>query len=755
MNKKNTATFNPLHSRNKTALSLTLFALSGATMSTQAAEIATASTIEEIVVTSTKREQSLLDFAGSISVVKTGAPHLTLGDVASSVPGFSIVDAGPRNPTGLVIRGLRMDPVGDNDLGGDGGTVASYVDNIPLQGYFAPPAFSLKDLQQVEVLRGPQGTLYGNASIGGLLRYVTAKPDLTKSSASITAAVSQTDESDGMNYDTDLVVNAPLIDNTLAVRLLLGKEHNDGFIDNPYLQNGPEDDINDDDTRVARVGALWQATDALSLNASYHQQTVRVDDRQASNPSFTGDDYTAASRSLQPMDGELKLTSLDANYQLPWATLTASVNRYDYETNTQADQTDYFLTLDDIYGEFYSLYDDLSGTTKGDASVQKDSAELRLVSPSDQRFRWLAGAFYSTDELAVTVMDEVPGFTDFLELNRNDDIDYIATQAEDLTERSFYAEVAYDLTPAWEVMIGARSFQYDDDLTVCSGSPIYFELEGDDLGLECTVDSDKHDDLLGKFSTQYKLSDQQTVYLTVAEGFRRGGTNLLPVEIDHHRSYQPDTAINYELGSHSYFLQQHLRVSAALFYIDWQAIQVPGVVDDYYSAIVNAKGARSQGIELEALAKLPAGWSLRAGFSLTEAELTDTVENINGGGENAYSGDRLPGSPRTQWNLGLDYTRALNNQATLDAGVTVSHIGDSYTALNDEFFDYDRLDSYTLANAQASVSWRNWRIGAFIHNIANTHAVTGKRSTYWYREQGQFEYVTRPRTLGISVNYSY
>src|SRR5690606_27918119 len=150
-------------------------------------ELLAANAVEEIIITAAKREQSLLDFSGSVSVVETGTPHLTLNDIARDVPGFFVIDGGAREPAGLVMRGLRMDGVGSNDLRGDGAGVASYFDNIALQGFFAPPSLSLKDLQQVEVLRGPQGTLYGNASIGGLIRYITAKPDLSKNSVSVTA----------------------------------------------------------------------------------------------------------------------------------------------------------------------------------------------------------------------------------------------------------------------------------------------------------------------------------------------------------------------------------------------------------------------------------------------------------------------------------------------------------------------------------------------------------------------------------------
>src|SRR5690606_10202267 len=146
--------------------------------------------------------------------------------------------------------------------------------------------------------------------------------------------------------------------NTLGVRLLLSKEHNEGFIDNPYLITGAKKDINDDELSVARLSVLWQPTDEFSLAASQHVQQADVEDRQASNREFTGDDYTASSRYLQPMDGDLRLSSVDASYKFPGATLTASVNRYDYDAQTLADQTDYFLTsLDD---GFYSDYQSFS-----------------------------------------------------------------------------------------------------------------------------------------------------------------------------------------------------------------------------------------------------------------------------------------------------------------------------------------------------------------------------------------------------------
>jgi len=704
----------------------------------------TAPAVEEVIVTASKRAQSLQDFSGAASVITNLDGMNNIGDIASLVPGFSVVDAGPRNPGVLIMRGLRLDEIGSNDLGGDGGAIASYVDNIPLQGYFVPPSFSLKDLQQVEILRGPQGTLYGNASIGGLIRYVTTKPDLEKYSVSATAEISQTGESDDLNYDTDLVVNTPLIDNTLGLRLMLGKTEHAGFIDNPYLLSGAQDDINDDETDQARISLLWQATDNFSLNSSYHYQKNHVGDRQATNESFTGDDYTASSRYLQPMEGELQLASVDANYEMEWATLTASVNHYDYQHAERADQTDYFIALDDYYEMFYyTSYEDLSGYTASDVSVVKDSAELRLVSPDDQRLRWLVGGFYSRDDLDVIIKEFVPGFGAFMGEDRPNDIDYHATQTEVLDEYSAYAEVTYDLTDKWDATLGGRYFRYDDDLESC------YAIYPTEEGLGCESGDDVSNDSLGKFSTSYKFSDDKKIYFLVAEGYRRGGANLTPPDVTNNRFYRPDQAINYEFGLRSQWFDQRLELNAALFNIDWDSLQVQITTEDGRSAWDNAGKARSQGIELEAATQLTSAFTLLAGYSYVDAQITESVEEIS-----VYDGNQLPGSPRTQWSLSLDYAQVFDT-AELDASIGVNRIGEIYTALNPEFYNYQKLDSFTTANARIGVTLRNWRLGAFVNNIENTRGITGKRSGEWHGDQGQFEYITRPRTIGLSVNYQY
>lgn len=708
----------------------------------------TDSSIEEVIVTASKRNQSLQDFSGSVTVISNFQNIKGIADIANQVPGFNIVDAGPRNPTGLVIRGLRLDEANANDLGGDGAVVASYIDNIPLQGFFAPLSPGLLDMQQVEILRGPQGTLYGNSSIGGLIRYITNKPDLEKNSVKANAEISQTKHSDDLNYETDLVVNTPLIDNTLGLRLALSKIENQGFIDNPYWLDGPAEDTNDDKTRQARLSVLWNPTEKFSLAGSYHYQKVNVNDRQSTNESFTGDKYTSSSRFEQPMEGELKLASVDAEYDFDWAKFSASLSHYDYERVELVDQTDYFIMLDDIYGAYYTTMEDMFAYNAAYVDVVKDSAELRLVSADDQRFRWLAGAFFSRDDLDVIQGDFVPGFGEFMDEDRPDDADFVSSQVETLNEYSVYAEAAYDITPRWEISAGLRHFRYDDDLDVCYAVFPYMS-EG-----YCEEGDDVSNNSLGKFSTRFKLTDEQNIYFTVAEGYRRGGANMLPPESTAQTFYEPDTAVNYELGYRSSLLDDRLRLNVAIYNVEWDNLQIRTVSSSSLPYFVNLGDARSKGIELETAFQLSSAFSVRATYSYVDASITETVIFTDGEGDDVFNGDHLPGAPDTEWSLALDYKQDVGS-AVVDASIGTSYFGEVYTALNDRFPNYKKLDSFNTAKASAGVTLRNWRLGAFINNIGNTRGITGTRSTEWYGEQGRFEYITRPRTVGLSITYKY
>ena len=183
--------------------------------------------------------------------------------------------------------------------------------------------------------------------------------------------------------------------------------------------------------------------------------------------------------------------------------------------------------------------------------------------------------------------------------------------------------------------------------------------------------------------------------------------------------------------------------------IDWNELQVRLTSEDGRTVWDNAGAARTQGVEFDLTAQLNDAFTLLAGYYYVDKQITESVADIS-----VYDGNQLPGSPRSQWSLSIDYEQAFNS-AVVDASFGVNRIGEVNTALNPEFYNYQTLDGFTTANARIGVTLRNWRVGAFVNNIENTRGITGARSDEWHGEQGQFDYVSRPRTIGLSVTYQY
>ena len=709
-------------------------------------------TIEEITVTSSKREQNRNDFAGSVSVfnhqwLKQQQP-LSLQTLASNTPGFNIIDTGSRNPSPLVIRGLRFAGVDANDLGGDGGSVTRYLDDIPLPGSFMPPDLQLLDLQQVEVLKGPQGTLYGSSSLAGVIRYETVKPDLNEFATELNASASTTAHSDDLGHSVGLVSNLPIAEGKAAARLVLSQDEVAGFIDNNYLLSGPQEDINNEEGKQARLSLRWKPVEALTLDASYHYQDRFIGDRQASNEPFSGDPYGASSHYLQPADTNVEMASISARYEFGKIAATAIHSRYDYTTQREADQTDFLLG----FGWPYTEYEDFSAITKSDFDVTKSSTDLRLASIDDSaQWQWLLGAFYSEDDVDGAIVDLAPGLDDYLGVE-SEPRDYAGAQTEALTETALYGETTYRVNTRWQVTLGGRYYEQDDDLEVCTGFPLWDSLDGYEPTLYCDADQETDDGFLWKASAQYHASFGSRFYGVYSEGFRRGGSNALPTYLENNRSYQPDYAEHYELGFLSGDLWQNTTLNATVYAIDWDDIQ-QAAWEGGYPVTVNAGTARSLGVELEGRFNLTESWGLAWGAAYNDATLRTPADDLAGTAVTGESGDRLPGSPKEQWHIGLDGQHQFD-AFQLDTLVSVMSLGEITTALNDTMADYERLPGFTMLNAHVGAQWGNWYWALDATNLTDERAITSGRHESVYGPQGRFDTITRPRTLSLSVRLS-
>lgn len=704
--------------------------------------------IEETIITGLKRPVSRNDYAGALSVIDQQLLQATspssVVDIAAMVPGLFAQDTGSRNPTPVFMRGVNFDGMSSNDLGGDSNTVASYLDNIALQGYYAPPQVLLKDLQSVEVLRGPQGTLYGASSLAGVISYQTAKPVMNEFSLSLHGQLSQTAESDDLNMDSDIVLNLPIIDDLLALRAMISYSENAGFIDNDYLLDGPKDDINDDDITAGRLSLLLTPTERLAVSLMLQSQKTQSGDFQADNPDFTGKIYNANTAYLQPMEGDLDLADLEVIYDFDTFSLEVTGNYYAYDLEQISDYTALYQQWG--YTEEFDGGD--NGYEQGNVEVDQGSVEARLVSHWSGPVNGIIGINYTENDVDISRAYQLTNYPGDFKV-----LEYTYTQNQALEDIALFTELTWQVSEPLSLTAGGRYFDYSDDAKSCSA---YYSD-----ALDCVDEKIDDSDTSFSLAGLYRVDTNLSLYANISEGYRRGGANPgLPDDLSSRRSYAPDTSVNYEVGLHSQLWQQRLQLDVALFYIDWKDIQLSSGEydnnDEYFSYIANANAAVSQGLEIELTGQITDSLRIVSSYAYSDASLADdspSYNDVEGDGENGFKGDRLPGSPKHQAYVALLFEQAIQ-QYVMDASLTGNYIGDVTTQLNKEHLGYNTLGGYTLLSASLGLSLQAWRIGIFANNLTNKRAVAAQEFGP-YGPASALNYVVRPRTLGLDVRYNF
>jgi outer membrane receptor protein involved in Fe transport len=635
--------------------------------------------LEEVLVTATRRATSTQDVPYNISAYRgdTLAEReiTTLGEFVRQVPGISFNDVGIReagNNSTLVMRGLTAEP------GSGAGeipnlarpTVSTYVGETPL--YYN---LRLTDINRVEVLRGPQGTLYGAGSLGGTLRIMPNKPDPDAMALSIRTGVSTTADADDSNYDFDAMINLPIGENA-ALRISGGHTYLAGFVDaeslglrdadgaflledpNDFTGSGPdrsgrEDDSNEGSATHLRASLLWNASDDLEALLTYHFQESETDNYQAE--SF-GEDRTLSLHGTNPFESDLNLATLEVTANLGFATLTSATSYYERTTETRVDASGIY---DDFFSFFYFYYPRIS--TQSDYSATDDTfvQELRLASNTDGRIEWIAGVFYLDQELQFDTVQNMPGFeewfgatglsSDFgipLPITTPPDLVFQQNRTTTFEELAFFGEVTLNISDAWQVTGGARVFQQeignDDDyiLPMCYlineiGFGAGFYCGEPPLGGAATRTSDDVDDSVFKVNTSYALNEDTNLYATWSQGFRNGGVNALPTvgfidetlggTFPNINQFSADKVDNYEIGVKGFLADRTLRYSAALYFIDWQDPQarITGFnsgVDGVSNATADAE---SQGLELELDGVIGEHWTYSLGYAYTDAQFAE------------------------------------------------------------------------------------------------------------------------------------
>ncbi|MBC7984042.1 MAG: TonB-dependent receptor [Candidatus Obscuribacterales bacterium] len=776
--------------------------------------------LDEVIVTATRRAESVQDVPLNIAAVTTEqieAQGITnLADIGRRVPGLFVIDQGPRAANAIIMRGLNANPVNATEaLGnGGGGTVATYIGEVPVYVDLRPV-----DLERIEVLIGPQGTLYGAGTLGGAIRYIPNRPQFDQTTVELRANGYMLSQSEGLGANAGMTLNLSKSE-IFAFRASVDYLDDPGFIDYNFLVRVPgvsdpepnfaiagqrdanlarEKDADWQRTLSGRAALRWQVAEAVDANLTYYFQQQEVGGRTNSHQAaFNTHPYESAHRYLEPNERDNQLLALEVTADLGFAELTSATGYSRYDELGQRDQTDLLIAFEYSYEAFPAF----SAFTR---EVQEDTTlnqELRLVSTSDGPFGWIAGVFYNNYESTSSTEEFTPGFSQYnIDIGlpgalRPDALEYIAVSKVDLVEKALYGELSFDITPQWQVTVGGRWYDYELDTKVDDDLPLLFTTiapDGrgpNDVIIEFKDGGQSESGTLFKFNSRYKFTDDVMGYLTVSEGYRIGNSNGLglcpgpsaavPCASNREFQYFPDSTTNYELGMRTEWLNRRITFNASAFYIDWNDPQLLSSSFVGGAPItVNGSGVRSIGLDLVVDAKLTDHFSLAGSYGYARAELTDDAPDLirtiddpaqpgrfDPIGEDALAGDRLPGSPQHQGMVFATYEVTLPDGGDLKFNYGITAISDILTRTGMRGGG-ESLGGYSLHSASIVLSSEIWSLALYSKNLFNKYAATGARSSTRYVQgvtdengdsvllRSYYRDVLRPREIGLRINYKF
>jgi iron complex outermembrane receptor protein len=696
--------------------------------------------LEEVIVTANKRSERLADVPMSAVVLSgqqlTESQANTLQDIANRVPGLQLVSDSPVDNQ-LIIRGISI------GVGALNSSVATYVDETPYtsEGPFAnsqniAPNLDTYDLARVEVLRGPQGTVYGANALGGLLKYVTNVPDPTQFSASFLTGVSGIAHG-GDGYEAHGMVNLPLTD-TLALRVVANDNRFPGYIDDPSRH---ESEINSVERYGGRASLLWQAAPSLSvrLTAQYQyleaHDTGDVDVYPGSLQPIFGD-LTQEKVIAQPQRVENEIYNATINWNLDFASLTSSTSY------SKANPT---LTQDFswVLGAYVSS---LLGGNYGDALTTKEpvhslTQELRLASRNNDQWEWLIGGYFTNEdahEIQATPPIDLATGQILYNLQSSLGVYDIAS-----TYREFagFGDLHYHFTPAFEVGLGGRYssekqsyHQVNDGLVTGTDD---FTTHSDQSAYTYSVDA------------KYKFVPEALVYARVASGFVPGGPNDVLPGSPLPETFKSSTTTNYEIGVKGVGIDGRLNYDFDAFDVEWSDIQLVAAVDGLYGA-TNGGKARSRGVEGGVNYEPARGLHLNANVAYTDARLTqNTPASVNG-----HAGDRLPESPFFSSTLSASYERPLSAAIAGFGGVDWHYSSDRLS----EFVlgaPRQTLPSYSMVDLRAGVRVKAYELTLYVKNVGDARAISEVSAETVNGVNAFSASVVAPRTVGLTLSGKY
>ncbi len=725
----------------------------------------------EIVVTASKRSEKLQDVPSSITAI-SGAALQSIGavdfrDYASLVPGLSQRDSGAAGLGTVIIRGLNS---GNQQTTN---TAAFYIDDTPFSasGFLAlgsavTPAPELADIDHIEVLEGPQGTLYGANSLGGLIRIVTRKPSLTTYSGSMTA---EYDTVDG-GGDGGLIrgtVNLPIITDQLGASITGYYRHAPGFTDN--VGTGTKD-VNDADMGGGRIALRWRPIDRLTVDFSglyqaTHSNGYAYEDLQPGSFAPVYGPYKYNSFLDLGSTVHYDLFDLNAAYKTDLGTATFLISQGDYHVKYAIDATSPYvagargyvnaLAGGTVFGQSINTVLPANSYAVGQYSpnVDKTTTEARFTSRRFGAVEFMAGVFYTAEQSRY--LADIYGFSGTTKQplpGRDTDI-LITTTGSKFEEIAGYGDVTIYLTDRLDITGGIRyAEEHQHDYTGgLGGITYYFPRTPTDLRFT--------DDPVNYLATlRFRLTPDISTYLRYATGFRPGGPQTNPAPpAGAQTQIQPDTTTNYEGGVKGTLWKGRLSFDASVYHIDWDNIQL----NTLYNGIIlqgNAGQAEVDGVELQGQYRPLTGLTIGADLGWTDARITQ-ISAATTATVGAHEGDDLPFTPRYTAGLTADYVWPLTARMDASVGGTLRYSSKSpsnFPALEAPGERY--LPSLTTVDLRASVHTGRYTVQFRIENLGDQHGFTTLGTTLTSpRPEGTGGEATviRPRMFALSLTAAF
>jgi len=711
--------------------------------------------LEEVVVTASKREETVKEVPASITAL-TGINLEKLGvvdfqDYMPYVPSLSQNQNNQPGYSSTIIRGLNS---GSSQTTA---TVGYYLDDTPITpsspvstgGYFTPDP-DLGDLERIEVLKGPQSTLYGAMTLGGLVKIVSKKPDLTRYGGDFSVSgVTLTNGGSGASVRGAL--NIPLVQDALAARVSAYYRYDPGFTDNVFRGNT---NVNTDHAHGARLSLRYQPIEKLDFELSgliqnFHAvgNTQEFLDLQTLKPIYQTNQY--ATPFNEETSTQTTLLSLKANYDTKIGTLVNSLGFGRYYTTY--DLLDFTPTFGFYLPLFFGI-DDPNVSPQGNnykPETKKLTDELRFVSKRMGKVEWLLGLFYTHEKISWPYEIDFNTYPNAELLPSPPNPFGTGSLGGTYSEYAGFGDLTYYLTDALDVTVGTRYSQNRQNSVNTAGPP--------DM-VVANVDLSASDETY-LFDLRWRPSGSLSTYLRVASGYRPGGPQILgssptmPLPPGIPTSFGPDTAWNYEVGAKGQWLDGKLNANLAVYYLAWRNIQLNTT---YLGSIITGNGgnAKSEGVEFESSYQPVRGLVIGASAAFDETAMT-SIDPTNSAG--AQLGDPLPYTPKWSGALTGDYTFPLAPNVKGAMGASWLYRGWRYNSFSGDLLNTrETLPAYSLFSLRGHLDWSRYSLLLHIDNVANKQ--TYSNITIYRAFAGQsvpgYATVIEPRTIRLTLNVS-